>query len=472
MWTQRDQIQAYQFLRRRLVSALVVADANHPISPTRRLVIGGALGLAVTVLVVAGFGISGVLHPPAKSDWRRGGQVIVEKETGTRFVLGQDGQLHPVLNYASARLLAGGDGSKTVDVKAGTLAAVPRGAALGITGAPDSLPMPGRLVDGPWTACTHTPASRPEAAAPVATLILGPHSAGAPVGAGQGLVVRVPSGERFLLADGRRFPIDGAAAQAALGYDAVPPLTVSPAFITALPTGRDLRLIGVSGAGAQGVTIGGLPTRVGQVLQMGTAGTPMHYYLVRADGLAAVTQTEANLALWNPANRAAYGAATPAARIVYAYDVAAAPRSATPPDTGYPQAVPSPVTVARTSAVCAEGNGLAGASLFVSPDLPLPPGASATVTAAAPGRLVADQVYVPPAEGALVTVTQSPDATPGTVYLVTDTGRRYPVSDANAVSALGYGSASPARVAPSVLSLLPTGVALDPVAAQQVVTQR
>ena len=32
MWTERDQIQAYQFLRRRLVSALTVADANHPVA--------------------------------------------------------------------------------------------------------------------------------------------------------------------------------------------------------------------------------------------------------------------------------------------------------------------------------------------------------------------------------------------------------------------------------------------------------
>src|SRR5215813_7304113 len=122
MWTQRDQIQAYQFLRRRLVSALVVADANHPVSPSRRIVMGSALGVAATVLVVGGFGIAGVLHPSADPDWRRGGQVIVEKETGARFVLGEDQKLHPILNYASARLLAGGDGTRTVTVAAAELA--------------------------------------------------------------------------------------------------------------------------------------------------------------------------------------------------------------------------------------------------------------------------------------------------------------------------------------------------------------
>ncbi|MBF9130775.1 type VII secretion protein EccB [Plantactinospora sp. S1510] len=44
MWTQRDLIQAYQFLRRRLVSALASADADHPVSPSGRLLLGTALG--------------------------------------------------------------------------------------------------------------------------------------------------------------------------------------------------------------------------------------------------------------------------------------------------------------------------------------------------------------------------------------------------------------------------------------------
>ncbi len=36
MWSRRDQLQAYQFLRRRLVSAVLVGDANHPESPSKR----------------------------------------------------------------------------------------------------------------------------------------------------------------------------------------------------------------------------------------------------------------------------------------------------------------------------------------------------------------------------------------------------------------------------------------------------
>src|ERR1700743_1118721 len=82
VWTQRDQIQAYQFLRRRLVSALVTGDANHPTSPSRRLVLSTILGIAAAVLTAAVFGVIGLLNPSGSNDWQQGGQVIVERGTG------------------------------------------------------------------------------------------------------------------------------------------------------------------------------------------------------------------------------------------------------------------------------------------------------------------------------------------------------------------------------------------------------
>jgi len=63
MWTTKDQVQAYEFLRRRHVSALLTADANHPTSPSRRLVLGYLVGIACMVLAVTGFAIYGLLRP-------------------------------------------------------------------------------------------------------------------------------------------------------------------------------------------------------------------------------------------------------------------------------------------------------------------------------------------------------------------------------------------------------------------------
>ncbi len=63
MWTQRDQLQAQQFMRRRLVSALHTGDANHPVPPARRLLSCYAAGVLCALLIVAAVAIYGVLRP-------------------------------------------------------------------------------------------------------------------------------------------------------------------------------------------------------------------------------------------------------------------------------------------------------------------------------------------------------------------------------------------------------------------------
>ncbi|WP_255360992.1 type VII secretion protein EccB [Kutzneria sp. 744] len=77
----------------------------------------------------------------------------------------------------------------------------------------------------------------------------------------------------------------------------------------------------------------------------------------------------------------------------------------------------------------------------------------------------ADQTVIPAGSGALVRVLPTPDATPGTEYLVTDLGVKYPFTDDSAVSALGYGQLAGMGVSSALLALLPTGPALDPAAA-------
>jgi hypothetical protein len=69
-------------------------------------------------------------------------------------------------------------------------------------------------------------------------------------------------------------------------------------------------------------------------------------------------------------------------------------------------------------------------------------------------------VYVPPSGGAVVVESGSV-----TTYLVTDTGRKYPVVNAQALASLGYGGAARPPVAGSLLALVPTGPALDPATA-------
>jgi hypothetical protein len=92
--------------------------------------------------------------------------------------------------------------------------------------------------------------------------------------------------------------------------------------------------------------------------------------------------------------------------------------------------------------------------------VPLPDVAGAAVTGsrAGTGAALADLVVVAPGSGALV------DAG-GALGLVTDLGVRYPVPSTEVAAVLGYANAQPVRVPVEIVALLPTGVALDPVAA-------
>ncbi|MHA3703208.1 type VII secretion protein EccB [Jatrophihabitans sp. YIM 134969] len=483
MWTQRDQIQAYQFLRRRMVSALTLGDANAPTSPSRRTVLATVLGVVATVLLLAGFGIFAVIRPGAPSDWRQGGTVIVEKETGARFVIGADGKAHPVLNYTSARLLAGGDGSKTVSVAAKTLATVGRGLPLGIPDAPDSLPVSSSLFTGPWSVCSRVTPGAPASAVPTTVAVLGPLAAG-PVllPATDALVVRDPGGGRYLVTGGTRYAL-GDDAAVALGLGTAQDVPVSTAFVSAVPVGRKLAVIPVSGAGSPGPRVGTAATLVGQVLKTDNVGAGARFFVVRSDGLAPATELEAALVLGAPQNRVAYGAGTPQPLDVASADALGAPQSRQklpePPSadgsnsaSAYPAVVPTvrPLTDDLTAGfvVCASSPGQGATAIIAGPTLPLTAGALPVSTPPSKDPRIADAVFVAPGRGLLVAAAAASGSPQGTTYLVTDQGVKYPIGSKESLSALGYGSVRAAGVASSLLALLPTGPALSQAAAEVV----
>ncbi len=469
MWTQRDQIQAYQFLRRRLVSALVSADANHPVSPSRRLVLGTVLGLVATLIITAAFGIIGFLHPGTSSDWKKPGQVVIEKETGSRFVIAGDGLLHPVLNFASARLLAGGDGSKTTTVAAKQLASVGRGAQLGIVGAPDSLPSAGRITAGPLTVCSQLAADQPAAAGPLTVLRWASPVPGRLLDADQALLV-TDGTDLELLDGGYRFRVPGTGQAAALGLSGQSAVRVSPAWLSAAPAGSDLDFLSVSGAGNAGQKVGGTSVPVGSVLVVSSpalhAGTG-EFYLVLKAGIASITPVQAQLALSDPANRAA---GLPGKPVTITADQLANVRTATLPDRLGSTArqlatVPQLVSLPAGSAVCLLQGDSGYAAEVGAQGVDAATGARAP--AAPGGPLVADRIAIPAGTGALVS-DRDPGAA-GNLYLVTDDGIKYPISSAAAQTALGFGKLSPVVLSAASLALLPSGPVLDPAAAQQVV---
>ena len=63
MASKRDQLQSYQFLVQRFVSALVMHETDPAHLPFRRLAGAAFASVMVAVLALAGVGIYGLLRP-------------------------------------------------------------------------------------------------------------------------------------------------------------------------------------------------------------------------------------------------------------------------------------------------------------------------------------------------------------------------------------------------------------------------
>ncbi|MGP4017776.1 type VII secretion protein EccB [Saccharopolyspora sp. 5N708] len=464
MQSRRDQVQAYFFMVGRLVSALMRGRPDDQTTPTRRFVVGAVIGALLGGLVVAGFGIYGMVVPGGNNSWRAPGTIIVAKETGARFLY-LDGVLHPVVNYSSALLASNSPQSTVKSVSQNSLQGVPRGTPIGIADAPDSLPPAKNLTRDPWVACVATVASASGAEVPIIDLqVRAP--AGAPLADDEGLLVSTPDSGTFLVWQGKRLRMPNATAVNALGYGDAIPFPVPTGWINALASGPDLVPPKVPGAGATGPRVAGQPSRVGQIYEvrnpvLGTAD----FYLLLADGFAPLTPTMASLLLADPAIALAYPGRPPTPIRVGPEVLATIPKSATigtPP--GYPPTPPRVRSVGiggstRPCAVFEVSGPTAGDTTIRLVSRTEATGAGQL----SPGA--AERITVPPNRGILVRDLPAPNVPTGTHYLVSDLGVKYPLPSLDVAAVLGYGGVAPVPVPSPLLALLPTGPALDPTAA-------
>lgn len=499
MQSRRDQVHAHAFMMGRLSSGLLTADPDAPESPLGRTTRGVVFGVLVTVLIGAGAVVYGLLRPGGNDSWRDGEHLVVNRDTGARYLwTGTDGVLHPVRNYASARLI-GGSELATVDVRTPSLRDVPLGAPVGIPGAPETVPEAGRLDDGAWHMCVTGPdgafpdPSRPTIGAgvtkPGATTVV----AGTPldtegIESGKGVLVIGPDKAEYLVWRGSRLPLDRASdARNALGYGSQRPAPVSAAFLDALAPGPVLKPPAVPGRGARGPSIGGRASRIGQLFEVGVPGGAGTYHLLRRDGLVPVTRLGAALVLGDPATqRDAYGGRSPQARKVGAdalrehrsddADNPSSAHGAASPEL--PDAPPAPQEVPRGTALCAQVEGDADGTRIGSVLVPLTGLAPVAVSeGTAPpveaACLPTDATVVRPGSGTLVRALHASGAAhAGTTYLVAENGVKYRVPDKNALAALGYAPADIGSVPAPLLATLPTGADLDPAAASGSVEPR
>jgi hypothetical protein len=113
--TRRDQLAAHRYSVRRVLTALMGSEPEQVEQPMRRVASATLAGVLVGVLALSGAGLYGKVRGGSPSAWQRSDVLIVERETGSRYVW-TGSELRPVLNYTSARLLLRQPNIQTVKV--------------------------------------------------------------------------------------------------------------------------------------------------------------------------------------------------------------------------------------------------------------------------------------------------------------------------------------------------------------------
>jgi hypothetical protein len=418
------------------------------------------------VLVLAGAAVYGVLASPSTVDWSAEG-LVSERETGVDYLVlrtddpddGDATEVRPVANHTSALLVLGADVEATVASRE-EIAARPRGAPIGIDGAPESPPDVDALVPSGWTACAGTPGEDPTGVrvrvssspdvldVPDGLLLLRLESGGlrlvVPDGDGGSVAVDVPSGSPDPVLD------------AVAGVSQAAAVTVPDAFADLFPTGAELDLASLGlerdelddpwpGREAADDRRVADDAEVGDVLEVdGTA------YLTTATGLRRLSPFERSV--WRGVLGVRGDART--------FDGLGALPDVTfeeMPPTSWPDALPD------GSAVL---DGPACARLDTSGGEPQ----VAVATTDADGPASADGVAldevaraVDPGTGALVRPSEDDEAPP---VLVDDRGVASPLGSGDEQDRLGYAGVDPVPVPQAWLALFAAGEPLTVEAAR------
>lgn len=430
MASKRDLVEAHAFSRRRLVSAFLSgAPGGREVEPVRqtRVVLCG-IGLAV--LLLAGAALAAILgggRSPA--DWLEPG-VVISKEEGSRYVVLTDGgDLHPVLNPVSAKLLLGDTEPKVV--KQEIIREQPLGAQIGIYGAPDGVPETSFLRPSGWTACTTTRGA--------SKLHIGDRPVAQPV-ADAGMVVVVDQGKQqvhYLIAPAadsntgyHRMRL-GNADQAGpllgnLGLDGAREFRVSPAWINLFPEALALTRdsFGLPSGSPRATYLSGDDLRVGQLVRNPSS---QRLYLLGPTEPMLLTDFAARV----------YATVSGAADAIDVDNVAGEPVDAL---ADWPAAAPQPLLQDEACALLEAEPGEAA-----TVQLALEPSEEESAADLASGT---DEVAVQPSYGAYVNVGDFGEAQGGSPVLIDMNATRYRLGGEAGVAAeqFGYGSVEPPTV--------------------------
>ncbi|MFT4201849.1 type VII secretion protein EccB [Gordonia sp. (in: high G+C Gram-positive bacteria)] len=445
--TTRAQVSGYRFLLQRAEHALVRRDARMLHDPMRAQRLSMTVGLVLALLVAAGCGVYGLIRPVGRV---ADAPIVLNRADGSLYVV-VDKKAHPVLNLASARLIAQTPAApKTVSGAA--LRDLPRGPTLGIVGAPNAL---GPGAASTWSVCD----AGGDADSPGRTAVVIGDDRGTAAAADAGILA-VVDGRTYLVyrlgsggaARTVRARIDGdsSAVRRALHLDDAEPRRLSAALAGAIEEVAPLRVPTIPGAGRRGAA--GLP--VGTVFAVRGLDGRSEHFVALADGAQPVTPTVAEMF------RLADDSIDDEVAVVAPSRAAQAPIVHTLAVDHFPARAPKLPAAADVPVICQQWSRQPGApaaltGLRTGHALPGgPPVVPVGADGAGPG---VDEIRVAPGSTHDVRLTgMDPRSTRrnGRV-LIDDTGMRYGVVDDAAAAALGLGE--PGLAPWPIVRLLPVG---------------
>ena len=438
MQTPKDQVQAYEFMMERMATALVVGDPSNMNLPTKRGRSGMIFGTAAALLIAIGFFVYGLFVPAGNTVWKQKGAILVEKESGSRYVL-VNGQLMPTPNQASAMLVQGG-GSTIHVIKRKSLAGLPRGPQIGINGAPDTVPRQNELLPAHWLLCP----ALTSGGLPSMSVTLDASGVGEAPG-DRYAPVRSSGGELYVIWNNAKHRVPDTSSMIALGLASTRTPVVPRQWLSQLRDGPALVAADVPDAGTAGLTVAGRQRQIGDLFFHEPGNGTRQRYVLLQQGLAPVSATEYEL-------MAARSDKSPVE--IDARSIVTAPVST---DHTFLQRVPDLTGLQPLSehagSVClaqvAAGTEVVTAAVIVR-------GAEHWQPVTQSGAIV------PPNRGLLVTeVPVREGQKPPNVYLISDRGKRYLIPDGDAMQALGLAGANTASMHTQVLSMIPAGPVLS-----------
>ncbi|OSC42969.1 type VII secretion protein EccB [Mycobacterium decipiens] len=445
-------VSGYRFLVRRIECALLFGDIPAANATLRARTASLAVGCVLAIIAMTGCAFVALLRPQLALGQAT---IVMGRESGALYVRVGD-TWHPVLNLASARLIAATNANPQ-PVRDSELGRTKRGPLLGISGAPQLLAPPLSALESVWTICDSDDGGS-------TTVVVGPgnDSSGHRLAAEQTILVAPEFGSpAYLLYDGRRAVVDLAdpAVVWALRLGGRVPHVVAQSLLNAVPEAPPITVPRIRGAGRASTALPGFP--VGTVVRI-TRSYGDELYAVLDAGVQRIGQVAADLLRFGGSQLSANVSAV-------APDVIrATPTVATLPVSTYPDRVPTPLNGRSgnaASTLCVAWtparSGAARIAFLAGNGPPVPAGQVPVTLSQADGHGPAlDAVYVPPGRSAYIVSRSLSGGGTGTRYLVTDTGVRFAIHDDDAAHDLGL----PAAAAPApwpVLAILPCGPELS-----------